>query len=88
MLQVVDIYWGIIRKHIRITRPCDLYPPCTPLLYCKTGVYRDIHNFLSFVLNQCTHDLLQKLKKQTKKHHNFSSGKYNFYDREELQYIT
>ena len=35
---------------IRITCPCDLYPPYTPLLYSKTGVYRGIHFFLIFAL--------------------------------------
>ena len=25
-------------------------PPCTPLLYSKSGVYRGIHNFIIFVL--------------------------------------
>ena len=35
---------------IMITCPCVLYPPYTPLLYSKTGVYRGIHYFLIFAL--------------------------------------
>ena len=38
------------RIFIRITCPCDSYPPYTPLLYSKIGVYRGIHNFLIFAL--------------------------------------
>ena len=37
---------------IRITCPCNVYPPYTPFLYSKTGVYRGIHFFLIFALKQ------------------------------------
>ena len=31
-----------------LTRPCNVHPPYIPLLYSKTGVYREIHYFLIF----------------------------------------
>ena len=39
-----------------------LIPPYTILLYSKTGVYRDIHNFLIYALKHilvltCTHNI-------------------------------
>ena len=35
---------------IMLTCSCNVYPPYTPRLYSKSGVYRDVHDFLIFAL--------------------------------------
>ena len=35
---------------IMLTSPCNIYPPYTPLLYSKNGVYRGIRIFHIFAL--------------------------------------
>ena len=73
--------------------------PYIPLLYSKTGVYRDIHYFLIFSLKHrlwvlvsteavltCTNDLCFRAK--IRKYHKFSSKNNYCYIREILQYIV
>ena len=84
-----------ICDYIRITRPCNVYPPCIPVLYSKTGIYRGTYFFLNFVLKHRLWVLVRTallrrprsiFEQKFEGGQKFSTENFHFYSREKSLY--